>query len=788
MFLRLARETELNDSAFGIWWGPSTYELPSHNLGTNNGRSAALSITSVINPTMTNEVVFSASKLELNNSYAEPEKVSLGALGIDNFQLPFGRTTTFPPAIHNWGSNNNNLWAGLSGPNIFAYNSSFSATDNLTKVYGSHTFKFGGLLEQANKEQNFQGREEGAIILAGSWNQNATRSDFGDLLVGRPTEIRHSTPSPVGQFRFYNIEGYAQDSWKLRPNFTFEYGMRVAYLPNNKEQNGLDPLFDPSTYVRGAGAFINNDPQRPNGLLVARSGAIPKGSVPDNPPQLAPRVNFAWDINGNGSFVIRGGGGLFYNRVQGNFQYDPALRNPPYGIYEAAFNTFDSASTYTDNVADLTLSRLSRLRPYSKLGGYSPNTPDPSSRNIPRIANFSLSVARRLPFGNVLEVAYVGTQGRHLPNTINKNVIPLGALNNLSLTDPGTGTPGTEGYRAPAVLDLSNPIQRAAINGDVLNTLRPFPDLGGIIYRQYTGTSSYHSLQATLNRQLGSNLQYFATYTFSKSLGTLGGDGEVNPIDTRGRSYGVLDTDRTHIFNISYNYNLPDVARGGFRNAVTSGVLNGWQISGITTYQSGTPIRLRFDGPANTGQLSLAYFGSDALNVGNGAGGIAPAFTGNPYTGGAPNKIGEKILDISKITFPSVGTSGPSVAPFYIRSPNRNNHDISFFKNFNFDQDGSKRLQFRMGLFNIFNQAFPRDINIGDPNSSDVYLRLDTECVRDATSINGEPIRNGVGGTVDRLCDPAGGFRFTADTLNRFGTLTTKRGRRIIEVALKFYF
>lgn len=788
MYVRLARESELNDNAFGIWWGPSTFELPSHNLGTNKGRSVAVNVTSVINPTMTNEAVFSASKLELNNSYADKSKVNLNSLGLQNFKLPFGRTTTFPPAIHNWGNGGDSLWSGLSGDNIFAYNSSISLTDNLTKIYNTHNLKFGGLIEQANKEQNFQGRAEGAIVLGAAWNQNATRSDFGDLLVGRPVDVQNSTVSPVGEFRFYNIEGYAQDSWKLRPNFTLEYGMRVAYLPTNKERNGLDPLFDPNKYVKGAGAFINKDPNKPNGILLAFRGEIPKGSVPNPKPQLAPRLNFAWDINSNGSFVLRGGAGLFYNRVQGNFQYDPALRTPPRGIFESGFNTYMSGSAYSDGIADLTLNRLDKILPYSQIGGYAPQVPDQTSFNIPRIANFSLSLARRLPFGNVLEVAYVGTQGRHLPSRINKNIVPLGALNNLKITDPGSGTPGSAGYRAPMALDMTNIIQRAAISNDILTGLRPFPDLGDIVYRQFTATSSYHSLQATLSRQLSRRLTYFATYTFSKALGTLGGEyADLNPVDTRNRSYGVLDYDRTHIFNMSYNYNLPNGARGSFDNFLTRGLLNGWQISGISTYQSGTPIRLAFTGAANSTQLAQGYFGSNALNVGNGVGGIAPVFTSNPFVGGG-KKVGDKILDLSAITFPAAGQSGPSIAPYYFRGPNRNNHDLSFFKNFNFDDEGKKKLQFRLGMFNIFNQAFARDININSPNGSDVYLRLDTECVKEVTTLNGGPIRNGVGGTVDRICDPSGGFRFTQDTIKSFGKITTLRGRRIVELALKFYF
>lgn len=781
LYLRLARETEGQDGAFGIWWGPSNYELPSHNLSTNIGRSAALNVTSVLSPTMTNEVVFSVSRLKLDNNYADVSKVSLSNLGLGNLQLPFGQQVQTVPSINTWGGQGlGELYSGLSGP-IFAHNDSYSINDNLSKIYNSHTLKFGALIEQANKQQNFQNRANGEIVINGDWTTGATGSSLGDLLVGRPNSFGQDTVVPNGKFRLYNIEPYAQDSWKVRPSVTLEYGLRVAYLPNNTELTGLGNLFDPSKYVRGAGAFINNDPLRPNGILSARRGEIPNRVLDNNAPQLAPRLGFAWDIGGKGDTVIRGGAGLFYNRVQGNFQYDPSLRNPPFGYRGVTNGSNEGTSAWLDGNTLLSFDRLSQINP-NRVGGLSLALLDPESNFIPRTATMSLSFAKRLPFGNILEVAYVGTQGRHLPDTINRNRIPAGTLLSGTIQDPGRGKPGDTDYLAPVTLNLADPLIRAGLSGEVLNRYKPFPDFNDLIYRQFNGTSTYHSLQATLSRQLGNNLTYFATYTFSKALGTIGGDNEVDPVDIRNRSYGVLDFDRTHIINVSYNYNTPDIARGSFRNFLTKGILNGWQVSGISTFQSGTPIRLKFaGGDLNSVGNAIAFFGTDAfLNNPSSSGAITPNFTKNPQikTNG---EVGEKIFDISSITIPAFGTSGPNISPFYLRGPNRNNHDVSFFKNFRLNGDGTKRIQFRAGFFNIFNQAFPRDINNSDNNASDIRLRLEASCDKKTT------VRNGAGGTTD-VCDPTGTYSYSADTLRDFGTVKTKRGHRIIEVALKFYF
>jgi hypothetical protein len=311
---------------------------------------------------------------------------------------------------------------------------------------------------------------------------------------------------------------------------------------------------------------------------------------------------------------------------------------------------------------------------------------------------------------------------------------------------------------------------------------------------QFTGTSSYHSLQATLSHN-GKNLHYFATYTFGKALGTVAtnetdGAAWADPIDTRNRSWGVLPFDRTHVFNFSYNWSIPNIARGGWSNAVTNGIFNGWQMSGITTVQSGIPVRLRFTGDIATGNQAVGWYGSDAFNgtnAGASLGAITPVYLGNPQVGGTD--LGSKAYDITKLAIPSFPNTGPSQPPFYIRTPGRSNFDVSFFKNFNFSE--TKKLQFRTGLFNVFNQAYPTQTNLTTigTGGTDIYLTLDTVCNRRIR------VPNGNGASIADTCDPTGGFRFTdgragdrSDTTHNFGTILNKHGRRIVEFALKFNF
>ena len=774
IYLRLARESESDDSPYGIWWGPSTFELPSHLVGKNLGRSAAINVTSVLSPTMTNEVVFSASKLKLDYDFKDPSKVSKDALGISNLQLPWGSrapTPYAPLALISWDVGSQ-MWEPGNIP-LFAFNDSYSVTETLSKVHKQHTLKFGGLVEKAGKFQDQSGTPEGQIDYEGINQARTTGNAFANLYTGRINGIDQTTRVPNGQFRFWNLEGYGQDSWKVRSNITFEYGLRLSLFTNNTETQGLGVVFDPRAYVRGAGPYINGDLNRPNGILQAKLGQIPKSVFSSNPGvQFGPRINVAWDIFKDGSTVLRGGAGVFYNRVQGNYQY-VILNLPPNDLSVHA----DSWGAPNN---DITLSNLATFDPTKLAPGAncraSGNCPtiqasqDLNSNQVPRIFTTSLSLARRLPFQNVLEVAYVGTFGRHLPQTYGFNYVTKPILS---------------GFVGNA--DMSDPLQRAAVgsNQAAMALILPYPDYssnnGGVRLGEFTGTSNYHSLQVTLNRQLGRRLQYFLTYTFSKALGTTSvnesdGNASPDPVDTRHRSYGVLPYDRTHIFNLSYNYNVPDLARGSFRNWFTKGLLNGWQMSGITTIQSGKPIRLKFGGAIASDSTLMSYFGFNAQSGGNtpSASGIAPILLRNPQMGG--NSINGSYLDLSAIQIPGFGQSGPYESPFYVRGPTTNNFDVTFFKNFNFTE--SKKLQFRAGFFNIFNEAF------ANPDLGDIYLTLNTVCNKTAAA----GINNGTGQTTNTICDPTGGFSFDNQTINSFGKIINKHGHRRIELALKFYF
>ncbi len=753
-YVRLARDEEKPERYRGLWWQPGRIELPTPLVQQAIAYSAVANVTSVLSPTITNEVVFSWSRLKNDNNWKDPslmEKSTYGITGLDN---PYGSSPFVPELVNEFNGQQASIWFAQDVQDIFSYNGFLRFQDSLTKVANTHALKFGAVVERQYKTQNFQHNANIQYNFA-PWGQGSTGNDVADILAGRPAQAAVGQPSAIGNFVAWNIEAYAQDSWKVNKKLTLEYGLRFGKWTNNAETNNLGAVWDTQYYDPTQGAYIGSgDTARLNGLAYTALGQIPQGMVPTRPLLFMPRVNFAWDIKGNGDWIVRGGSGIFYVRDQGNVQYN-VINIPPNSFAStldagALQNAFPGQGLNGYSGLDYTTTKLAN--PFSTLNAPAAiGTPNIHDLSWPRTYNASISVAKRLPWHNQIEIGYVGTWGRNLTGQQNINYVGLGGLYAYS----------------------QNPLLLAAMTSSVYNSFRPYPNLPAINLTVYEGVSNYNSLQATLAKQAG-NFTYLIAYTLSQAKGTVTNDNAVlDPYPNwQTRDYGILPLDRTHILNLSWTWRLPSPAKGGLRYLV-----NDWNLSGISTWSSGEPFRPYFEGDLGSGGIVQAWYGSNDFNGGSGTntpGGITPTYSCNPNTG-ASNNPGSKVWNVGCVGVPAFGQTGPFYPTNTLRTPGRMFHDLTVFKDF--PLGGARRLQLRVGAFNIFNQAYPDMIN-----NQDIDFHLNTQC---NSRVSGVP--NGSGGTAT-VCDPTAGFSFTSNTLANFGKIVTLRGHRTVELAVRFFF
>ena len=280
--------------------------------------------------------------------------------------------------------------------------------------------------------------------------------------------------------------------------------MRFGYWTNNEELNGLGGYFTPDA-LRPDARARSSIPGRSSASTASATStpaARPTASSTTASPFALPRVNVAWDIDGEGNNVLRGGYGMFYNRNMGNVEYDNTLRLAP-NAYQVATD-FWAGGGYGNGLG-LTYDTVSEATLASRIGSIGINTLTPDSFKFPKTHSFSLSFARRIPWNQVVEASYVGTRGRDLVSRSNGNVMPYGALSSGTFNG----------------VDLSVPVNRVAVAsvGDNLASFRPFNALSGITLYDFRGESNYDSMQVTLSRQTGRRLQYFVAYTLGQTRG-----------------------------------------------------------------------------------------------------------------------------------------------------------------------------------------------------------------------------------------------------------------------------
>ena len=719
LYSRYNRENETEPYPYGLWWNPSDVPYPSNVIGANTSRSLSTSLTNVFSPTLTNELVVAITRLDLPNTLSDPKKVSRTALNYPYRGL-YQPGEDMIPSVTDWGGGvATMLNPGGFAPTLFADKWINSIADNVSKVAGTHLFKFGVYFEHLTNDQPTNNYDTGLMVPT-TWSGVSTGNAYADLLTGRVGDFQQSTPNLTGNMAENEFDFYGQDSWKATSRLTLNYGVRAYHLAWMYEKHGRIGVFVPSAY--DPNSVQNGVVSKYTGIEThATNSAVPMSGFKQPGFRVAPTVGFAWDVTGNASTVLRGGFGTYFYRDQGNVFFG-AIGNPPQEMN-------------TDISGGNMLSSFDQMTPSGQV--VSLDVLDPNDTRVPVTYSWSLTLSKKVPWSTVVEASYVGNSSHNQENTSNLNLVPQGA--ELNMFNPGTST--DQSFR------LYKAYQSISLGTHFL-------------------TQNYNSLQITASRQTG-RVNYSLAYTFSKTLGTGGqfsaGSSVVDPFNTRGRSYGLLPYDRTHILSVAYNVLLPDFGTRYMGNhAVLNGVFNGWQFSGISQFQSGAPqffgsnmlMDAVIDGDTTTaipnadGTKQELSFDSRHI-VGTPDSSAHPFTVCNPVANLAP----QQIFNASCFQAPSIGNNGYYQLPYYIRGPWYNNNDLSAFKNFALGKNENRKLQVRFEAFNFMNHPLWGFLG----NDPGMHLKYD--------NYGGKPLN-----------DQTAGY------------MTNKFGHRTVQIAVKFFF
>jgi len=516
----------------------------------------------------------------------------------------------------------------------------YQVVDNFSVTLGNHQLSAGGAVRLWREKDvglhanirgtyNFTARYTALPGVAG------TGAALADFLLGDAT----STAALEG-INFHNysrnlLGGYFQDNWRVHPNLTLNLGVRWEYF---------GPWYDPQEDL---GFFSFTSKQFVSTAQIKQEG-LPRSSYRVDKNNVAPRVGFAWRPFGNARTAVRGGFGMFHLPHQS--LYLLMGLNFTDKVRTLLFNADPNTPTLT----------LRNAFPASaaSFGTLSGTAMQPDWKT-PYNEQWSLFIQREIQRNLSIEAGYVGNRGLNLEQAPNINV-PL----------PGPGP---------------------------LNSRRMYPAFGSISVSEPLGDSYYHALLLNVERRLEPGLTFRVSYAFSKGLATVdignhafqGGMGvKGNPFTLGKTNKGRTEFDARHRLALSYIYEFP-FGRGkrwGSRaNPIVDGILGGWQINGLTTISTGTPV-----------DTSLAV---DNAGTGGAGGDDRPNLVGDPNTG--PKTPYQWFNTSAFVLGPpnQYGNAGRNV----ITAPGINNFDFSFFKNFRVTE--SHRLQFRAELFNGFNHT-----------------------------------------------------------------------------------
>jgi hypothetical protein len=622
----------------------------------------------------------------------------------------------------------NNFSIGVPSKPIRVTENIFQGLDNFSRVIGTHTLKFGGQYHYNQLEENLSNAANGLFFFGTKVNGgiSETGSDFVDFLLGAPSSFIQGLAFPSRGRSFY-LGMFGQDSWRIKSNLTFNYGLRYdVSSPWHEMHNQIQ------TIIPGEQSVVF--PGSPKGWVFPGDPGVPSSLAPTRWNNFGPRLGLAYSfgdhegtlgkiLGKSGSTSIRVGYGLFYTALEGATNF-VEIGDAPFGDFTGQFGQDghgpNYAAPFTTRSNGATIPNFFPVQippqnfsarnpasgpPYDTVANFLTafgtigSSPAFNNKNkLPYAENYELSLQRQITASDLLTLSYVGTQGHHLILAVSANPgSPALCLQLIAQGATPTCGPGGENaiYTLPggALMGGTRPLNyQVTPNGVVATPLAgnvlPF---GNDSYFKTIGNSAYNSAQVNWRHTSG-RLQTLLGYTFSKAIDLASGFGEqVNPVNPK-ISRGLSAFDSTHNFVFSYNYRLPFDTLGGPKR-----LTNGWEISGITRFATGLPISL-----VETDDQSLlgTNFGGpiplsvDTPNL------VAPVHTMDPRKSACPGPC--LFFDPSSFQGSALGVQGNAARRFF-HGPGVNNWDFAILKNTQLNERFV--LQFRGELFNIFNHA-----------------------------------------------------------------------------------
>jgi hypothetical protein len=627
---------------------------------------------------------------------------------MQDMQPPFwtnGQLLITPTSL-TWGNRIANSPPNMTYPGFLNINATKDVAFSLTKVMGRHTMKTGFYNNHSNKSQNQNSAATFGALNFSNDTSNPIDAQFGfaNAVLGVFSSYNQLSRYIEGRYVYDNTEGYVQDNWKVNNKLTLDYGVRLVHQQPQYDSLGQASNFLPEEwtkaqapvlYVAGCtnnvlpcsgnnrqarnpltgqflgvgsaaaiGTIVPNTGNTLNGLFLSGHG-ISETTYTYPSLALAPRFGMAYDLTGEQKFVIRGGGGLFYDRPNGNDIY-AQVTNPP------------AVQNVTVRYAQL----QSLSSGLSTIGAPALNVYQYDAK-IPSSWQWNGGVQMALPWSSSLDVAYTGQHSWNTPQAVNINAVDFGAAflpENQDSTLAPSATPGASAL--------------------VSDQMRGYLGFGTITRRMSTLWRTYHGINVSFQRRFTSGLAFgfidtIALYDHQNSNARLqhAPDGSFSYRADQEEADALFQTDPVrHTIKGNFIWDLPDVRGSGSTMKVIGALVNDWQLSGIWAATTAAPYQVGFSYQSGGSNVNLTGSPDYAARV---------RVLGDPGSGCTDDIYRQ--VNASAFQGPLVGSLGLESGNNYVKGCFQSALDLSIARNIRLGR--GQVVQLRVEMFNAPNAA-----------------------------------------------------------------------------------